>query len=154
MLYVLSIVLAPVKEGETAHYLLRALPYLLGSGGTLLFDMTIMIQSWMYGSAPPIHVRTPLDRPRRAMSYGAIGRRRTRHAEDGTYGSISERRPLLYSPSRAATEPYPHPESRNSVSEAGSSGVTGLQAGGSEEQRSNGLGISLHHNQSPEKKGE
>lgn len=140
MLYVLSIVLVPVGEGQTAHYLLRALPYLLGSGGTLIFDLTIMIQSWMYGSSPPVPQRAHLDRPRRAFSYGALGRRRNRHTEDG-YGATSERRPLLASPSRAATEPYPHGESRSSVSEAGTSGVNGVDG---DESRTVGLGIRLH----------
>jgi hypothetical protein len=35
--------------------------YLLGSGGTLVFDLTIMIQSLIYGSAPPIDERDQED---------------------------------------------------------------------------------------------
>ena len=35
--------------------------YLLGSGGTLVFDLTIMIQSLVYGSAPPIDERDQED---------------------------------------------------------------------------------------------
>ncbi|KAJ9097285.1 hypothetical protein QFC21_004954 [Naganishia friedmannii] len=61
--YVGSIMLNPgggeehgggASEEERAYYLLEALPYLLGSGGTLIFDLTIMCQAVFYGSAKPI----------------------------------------------------------------------------------------------------
>lgn len=61
--YVLSIILNPTGTGGSKdpeivnYYLLESLPYLLGSGGTLVFDLTIMIQSLIYGSAPPIDER-------------------------------------------------------------------------------------------------
>ncbi|KAK4686335.1 solute carrier family 66 (lysosomal lysine-arginine transporter), member 1, partial [Tremellales sp. Uapishka_1] len=86
--YVASILLNPsggADPSEAAHYLLEALPYLLGSGGTLIFDLTIMIQSLIYGSAPPIP-STPLDRSSRR-------RRRLKHYEEGTLGT--ERQALL-----------------------------------------------------------
>ncbi|ORY27203.1 PQ loop repeat-domain-containing protein [Naematelia encephala] len=94
--YVISILLNPTGNGdptESAHYLLEALPYLLGSGGTLIFDLTIMMQSFIYGSSPPIP-STPLDRPSR-KHYG-VSRRRYRHLEDGRgISASSERQPLL-----------------------------------------------------------
>lgn len=85
--YVLSILVAPVAPEEQMHYLFRALPYLLGSGGTLVFDLTIMVQSLVYGGNRPTepHIRPP----RRSRTYGSFGRSRSRHVEDG------ERRPLL-----------------------------------------------------------
>lgn len=57
--YVLSILLNPAgSEGNNpetrTYYLLEALPYLLGSGGTLVFDLTIMFQSLFYGAVPPV----------------------------------------------------------------------------------------------------
>lgn len=111
----------PVAPAEYTHYLLRSLPYLLGSGGTLLFDLTIMLQAWLYGSSPPLPPgHRPLDgsRVRRALSYGAIPRRRTtRHAEDGH----GERRPLLAgSPMRSATEPLRPGSSRMNSLDMGS----------------------------------
>lgn len=85
--YVLSILVAPVAPAERTHYLFRALPYLLGSAGTLVFDLTIMVQSLVYGKNRPKeqHVRPP----RRSRTYASFGRSRSRHPEDG------ERRPLL-----------------------------------------------------------
>lgn len=74
--------------------------YLLGSGGTLLFDLTIMIQSVLYGSAKPV---SALATKRLRLSSG---RKKWKHTEDGMVssrtmnGSIerlgaSERSPLL-----------------------------------------------------------
>lgn len=127
--YVLSIVLVPAPEGEYSHYLLRALPYLLGSGGTLMFDLTIMVQSVVYGSAHPV-ATSPLDaRHRRSYSYGAIRRRRT-HTEDGlvtsSVGLPSERRPLLHSPARATTEPWQRPAQARTTSNASQGSMSGL----------------------------
>ena len=45
-LYVLSIVTNPLLQ--TPGYLLESTPYLLGSGGTLCFDITIVLQSFLY----------------------------------------------------------------------------------------------------------
>ena len=109
--YVISILLNPAGSGDPAYggqYLLEALPYLLGSGGTLMFDLTIMIQSWVYGSAPPI--ATPLAPPSRRSRL----RRRllgSKHLEEGRNVSIStERQPLLSGssqPSAPATATRP-----------------------------------------------
>jgi hypothetical protein len=126
-LYVASILFMPVKPDEYTHYLLRSLPYLLGSGGTLLFDLTIMLQAWLYGSAPPLPPpRTPLDRPRRTLSYGAIPRRR-RHVEDG---QPHERSRLLGdSPMRSATEPLRPAASRLNSIDMGSPATPASGAG-------------------------
>ncbi|WVR05156.1 hypothetical protein IAU60_002168 [Kwoniella sp. DSM 27419] len=85
--YVASILLNPTGDAdpsEAGHYLLEALPYLLGSGGTLMFDLTIMIQSLVYGSAPPVHLPpTPLERSRRRGYF--TQKRKLRHLEDGSH---------------------------------------------------------------------
>lgn len=130
-LYVASILWMPIKPDEYTHYLLRSLPYLLGSGGTLLFDLTIMLQAWLYGSAPPLPPpRTPLDRVRRTMSYGTIPRRR-RHAEDG-FGVPHERSRLLgnASPMRSATEPVRPAASRLNSIDMGSPATPGSAGSG------------------------
>ncbi|GAA5885497.1 hypothetical protein JCM6882_009644 [Rhodosporidiobolus microsporus] len=46
-LYVLSILTNP-QSSTSATYLIESTPYLLGSGGTLCFDLAIMAQSWLY----------------------------------------------------------------------------------------------------------
>ncbi|WRT67217.1 uncharacterized protein IL334_004183 [Kwoniella shivajii] len=89
--YVSSILLNPAGGGdpnEAGHYLLEALPYLLGSGGTLMFDLTIMIQSLIYGSSPPLPVPpTPMERSTRRRERGYFAsRRKIRHLEDGSIG--------------------------------------------------------------------
>lgn len=45
-LYVASILTDP--HATSASYLVEAMPYLLGSGGTLCFDLMIIAQSWLY----------------------------------------------------------------------------------------------------------
>jgi hypothetical protein len=60
--------------------------YLLGSGGTLLFDLTIMLQSLMYGSAPPVHP-PPYERSSTFGRRPMFRRRTTRFLEDGHAGS-------------------------------------------------------------------
>ncbi|AFR93347.2 vacuolar membrane protein [Cryptococcus neoformans C23] len=102
--YVFSILLNPSggpDPAESSHYLLEALPYLLGSGGTLIFDLTIMIQSLIYGSAPPLpQPLTPLDRSSRRRLLPT--KKRMRHMEDGWASVLQsqshergERAPLL-----------------------------------------------------------
>ena len=64
--------------------------YLLGSGGTLVFDLTIMLQSVIYGSAPPT---TTAGLPR---LRNGLARRKVSYLEDGRIVSVSsERQPLL-----------------------------------------------------------
>lgn len=51
LLYVSSILTSPklgLPEAESAAFLRESVPYLLGSGGTLMFDITIVIQSFLY----------------------------------------------------------------------------------------------------------
>ncbi|WWC89953.1 uncharacterized protein L201_004882 [Kwoniella dendrophila CBS 6074] len=84
--YVSSILLNPAGNGdpnEAGHYLLEALPYLLGSGGTLVFDLTIMIQSIIYGSSPPMPIpQNQIDRSSRRRGY-FTSKRKLKHVEDG-----------------------------------------------------------------------
>ncbi|KAL1406812.1 hypothetical protein Q8F55_006221 [Vanrija albida] len=157
--YVASIAFRPAPPGEGAHYLLKALPYLLGSGGTLLFDLTIMIQSAIYGSAPPVP-ESPLDQPRLRRTYSS--RRRPRHADTWSAGqhasfyvedglATSERRPLLSagaSPIRTTSEAWGRKDSGTSAhssggsagASAGNSGLVMTSGGGS----GSGLGVRLY----------
>lgn len=64
-LYVLSIVTNPLLQ--TPGYLLESTPYLLGSGGTLCFDITIVLQSFLY--SPKRMERLERER-RRSGKYG------------------------------------------------------------------------------------
>ncbi|KAI0065409.1 hypothetical protein BV25DRAFT_1679962 [Artomyces pyxidatus] len=67
--YVLSILSSPNMSGpEASAYLSETIPYLLGSGGTLVFDVTIVTQSFIY--------RQPTPRTRR----GSV--RASTHAEE------------------------------------------------------------------------
>ncbi|ODN83206.1 hypothetical protein L202_01393 [Cryptococcus amylolentus CBS 6039] len=114
--YVASILLNPsggADPADNAHYLLESLPYLLGSGGTLMFDLTIMIQSLIYGSAPPVALPpAPAEWSRRRL---ASHRKRMRHVEDG-YGGIlqsvsaerGERAPLLLTSSVSGLPGHGH----------------------------------------------
>ena len=82
--------------------------YLLGSGGTLVFDITILSQSLVYGSAPPSD-DTPYQRSKRL-------RYRRAHTEDGIEGqplmgeearerSLSPDLALRTHPHKAKTQP-------------------------------------------------
>jgi len=60
--YVLSILSSPkldAPRAEAMAFLLESIPYLLGSGGTLIFDVTIVTQSFLYkpGRKPLTHQR-------------------------------------------------------------------------------------------------
>lgn len=49
LFYSLSVITNPKARGPQRHaYLTESLPFLLGSGGTLVFDMIIIVQYWMY----------------------------------------------------------------------------------------------------------
>ncbi|KAM0753628.1 hypothetical protein T439DRAFT_310412 [Meredithblackwellia eburnea MCA 4105] len=64
-LYVLSILTNPLASH--AAYLLESMPYLLGSGGTVCFDITIIIQAYLYSDKR----RTRLERTkRRSLRHG------------------------------------------------------------------------------------
>jgi hypothetical protein len=68
--------------------------YLLGSGGTLVFDLTIMIQSLIYGSAPPIDERDQEDyiEPQPHHHRSRSSRRHSKRITD------EESRPLIERP--------------------------------------------------------
>ncbi|KAI0818501.1 PQ loop repeat-domain-containing protein [Irpex lacteus] len=56
--YVASILTSPklgLPEPESSAFLRESIPYLLGSGGTLMFDVTIVTQSFLY--RPKAHLR-------------------------------------------------------------------------------------------------
>ncbi|BGP37986.1 hypothetical protein JCM10449v2_001913 [Rhodotorula kratochvilovae] len=61
-LYVASILTNPLAS--TSGFLLESTPYLLGSGGTLCFDLMIIAQSWLYSDKR----RVRRDRERRRRS--------------------------------------------------------------------------------------
>ena len=57
LLYSISVLANPKAAGpDQAEYLSESIPFLLGSGGTLIFDMVIIIQFWMWHDRP---VTTP-----------------------------------------------------------------------------------------------
>lgn len=68
-LYSLSVLANPQAIGPgSREYLGESLPFLLGSGGTLVFDFTIMLQYWMYQRKGKRRERT---------TSSSSGRRRT-----------------------------------------------------------------------------
>ncbi|KAL4077108.1 PQ loop repeat-domain-containing protein [Scleroderma yunnanense] len=60
--YVCSILTSPntqLPPPASTQFLRESIPYLLGSGGTFLFDITIIIQSFIYRGKPPrSHMRS------------------------------------------------------------------------------------------------
>ncbi|EJU05140.1 hypothetical protein DACRYDRAFT_19737, partial [Dacryopinax primogenitus] len=53
--YVLSILTSPLAIGQDASaFLMESIPYLLGSGGVLLFDLVIVLQGQMYKNRKPM----------------------------------------------------------------------------------------------------
>ncbi|TFK30013.1 hypothetical protein FA15DRAFT_581170 [Coprinopsis marcescibilis] len=58
LFYVASILFSPkayLPPPESANFIRESIPYLLGSGGTLMFDITIVIQSHLYRPKPKRH---------------------------------------------------------------------------------------------------
>ncbi|THH20699.1 hypothetical protein EW146_g724 [Bondarzewia mesenterica] len=58
--YVLSILSSPnmqLPPREASAYIRESIPYLLGSGGTLMFDVTIVAQSFIYRHKHPLYHR-------------------------------------------------------------------------------------------------
>lgn len=193
------------EEGEASHYLLEALPYvlrslaassfsrcsspssieqvylltpsryLLGSGGTLLFDLTIMLQSLFYGSSPPIpppqpsysHAHHPYphhsfhghphDRSG-STTRRPLFRRRTRYIEDGFGGAVSgtgsgtgERQPLLSgsiheSPTNG-TAPHTYGTQAQPQAQAQLQGVSGAQEDVLTRERSLSPGVMMRGRQ-------
>jgi hypothetical protein len=66
-LYVLSILTNPLAT--TPGYLLESIPYLLGSGGTLCFDLAIVTQSYLYSEKR----KERKDRERRKVGKAYLG---------------------------------------------------------------------------------
>lgn len=64
--YVLSILTNPLAT--TPGYLLESVPYLMGSGGTLCFDLAIVVQSFLYSEKR----RDSLERDRRRRGMGRL----------------------------------------------------------------------------------
>ncbi|KAG8900459.1 hypothetical protein FRB99_006028 [Tulasnella sp. 403] len=81
--YVLSIMTDPQLNGsptDVSAYIMEKIPYLLGSGGTLLFDVTIVTQSFIYRGRRPLPSRS-----RSVSAYGGSVHRRSL-ARRSTYG--------------------------------------------------------------------
>lgn len=65
LLYVVNILASPKAVGpHAADYLRESVPFLLGSGGTLIFDLIIVVQWWMWHQCAP---------PKLVSAYGAVG---------------------------------------------------------------------------------
>ncbi|TFY72684.1 hypothetical protein EVG20_g350 [Dentipellis fragilis] len=97
--YVLSILSSPkiyLPPDEASAYINESIPYLLGSGGTLMFDVTIVMQSFIYRQHPQQHghrgrresvrARTHSEEEEGLLSAGASA------MEDSTHAG--RRRPL------------------------------------------------------------
>jgi len=97
--YVLSILTNPVlnaPEEVRMEYIRETMPYLLGSGGTLLFDITIVSQSFIYRGQRP--------KPTRAASVGVYtGSIRPRSLARRSVIGEEERLLATVSPERSAT---------------------------------------------------
>ncbi|PWN54310.1 hypothetical protein IE53DRAFT_308543, partial [Violaceomyces palustris] len=49
--YTISVLANPLSSGPSARdYIAESIPFLLGSGGTLIFDLTIMFQWWLWSA--------------------------------------------------------------------------------------------------------
>ncbi|EIW69410.1 hypothetical protein TREMEDRAFT_73844 [Tremella mesenterica DSM 1558] len=91
--YVLSILLNPLSSSSS--YLLEALPYLLGSGGTLMFDLTIMCQAVLYGSSRPVSTTGKRSKMRRKLRYLEDGPGPGPLERSSVVSAGTERQPLL-----------------------------------------------------------
>ncbi|KAG8926703.1 hypothetical protein FRC02_008718 [Tulasnella sp. 418] len=96
--YVLSIMTNPILNKPppiSTDYLTETLPYLLGSGGTLMFDITIISQSLIYRGNSPKHAR------RSSLSGRSVHAPRSRQASRMIY-SVEEEA-LLGTPDETET---------------------------------------------------
>ncbi|SCZ95873.1 BZ3500_MvSof-1268-A1-R1_Chr8-1g09852 [Microbotryum saponariae] len=84
-LYVISILLNPLAT-ESVGYLLESTPYLLGSGGTLCFDITIVFQSWLYSEKRKRNTAMM----RRGLSRGDSTGARGRGEEESLLGTTTD----------------------------------------------------------------
>ncbi|KAH9854234.1 PQ loop repeat-domain-containing protein [Lenzites betulinus] len=85
--YVASILTSPnlqLPEPEASAFMRESIPYLLGSGGTLMFDVTIVTQSLLYRPKPPTRGRalsgSYSDEETGLLSAGASGAEETNPA--------------------------------------------------------------------------
>ncbi|KAI0082619.1 hypothetical protein K474DRAFT_1654730 [Panus rudis PR-1116 ss-1] len=101
--YVASILASPklsLPESQSSAFLRESIPYLLGSGGTLMFDVTIVAQSFIY--RPKSHnrgrrkSRTVNEEEAGLLSAGATG------AEDPVSTPSRRRLPILSSDALAS----------------------------------------------------
>ncbi|KAI0685158.1 PQ loop repeat-domain-containing protein [Cytidiella melzeri] len=97
-LYVASILTSPrlsLPEHEASAFLRESIPYLLGSAGTLMFDVTIVTQSFFYRPKPHMrgrHLSRAREEEEGLLSAGATGaedpstpsRRRLPTGDEGT----------------------------------------------------------------------
>ncbi|KZT50225.1 hypothetical protein CALCODRAFT_504955 [Calocera cornea HHB12733] len=89
LFYVLSILTSPQANGRGGRaFLLESIPYLLGSGGVLLFDVTIVTQGWLYRNRPPLDFNAHLDEEDEEDNRGrSRGRRPSAPEGDGLLDS-------------------------------------------------------------------
>jgi len=87
--YVLSILTSSPAHGPGARaFLLESIPYLLGSGGVLMFDMIIVLQGRIYKNRAPLDFNAPLDGSNEEDTRGrSRGRRPSAPETDGLLDS-------------------------------------------------------------------
>ncbi|EJD02470.1 uncharacterized protein FOMMEDRAFT_141501 [Fomitiporia mediterranea MF3/22] len=126
--YVMSILSSPNlsrPQPAATAFLLESMPYLLGSGGTLLFDVTIVSQSFLYRH-PPSHTHTYSHRHSSSYSYSHSHPHRTQSTPHATLPHQRTRS----SYSRSRTESYNQIHKNSSL--YGSTGILAVP----EEERS------------------
>ncbi|KAH8116794.1 PQ loop repeat-domain-containing protein [Phellopilus nigrolimitatus] len=106
--YVLSILTSPMMfqpQPASTAFILESIPYLLGSGGTLLFDVTIVAQSLIYRPRPGHDRRRPPYSRSRAGSHAHLPKQGSTHVHaPSAHGrSLSGARVPAYTRSRSAS---------------------------------------------------
>lgn len=139
--YVLSILTNPLAR--IPGYLLESTPYLLGSGGTLCFDFTIVVQSFLYSPKR----REAQERDRRRRGKGKLDIEEAAALLQGgdydTEGSTTtgpnsrsaSRSVSLAGRSRSTRRPLEHEVSRTRTASKPPSQAPSLVALGEEESR-------------------
>jgi uncharacterized protein with PQ loop repeat len=96
-LYSASVLINPLASGNTRHeYLLESLPFLLGSGGTLIFDAIIVIQwlAWR-GNGATVEVNHGISTSTFTYRGSSQSSRNTADVERHRWATSIERQPLL-----------------------------------------------------------
>ena len=105
LLYTVSILVNPESTGPQARdYLAESIPFLLGSGGTLIFDLIIMAQwfAWKGNSPHPIaYVR------RQARRTSSMTMRRSRSRSESMHSPAASHRVALMSQSLPGLPSHP-----------------------------------------------